>query len=125
MDPNYLEKFKAHTSVLKMSLMPYVDQSTGPPTSSTVPIASGENTALSESTQCDASRSDPAALQSVQQNLPAPTTALTMESGAEASTSVAPAMVCFFVSFMFRASYLTLFFAATMRYQDLQSLYSC
>ncbi|KIM38023.1 hypothetical protein M413DRAFT_249915 [Hebeloma cylindrosporum] len=71
-DPNYLEKFKAHTSVIKMSLMP----------------ASGENTALSESTQRDAPRPDLAALQSTQQNLPA----ATMEPAGEASTSAAPAM---------------------------------
>ena len=78
--------------------MPYVDRSTGSSTLSTVPTASGENTALSESTQLDASRPDSASLQSVQQNLPAPT----MESGAEASTSVVPATVCLFVSFVFR-----------------------
>ena len=87
-DPNYLEKFKAHTSVLKMSLMPYVDRPTGS-TPSTAPIPPGENTALSESTQREASRPDLAALQSAQQNVPTPT----MESGAEASTSATPALV--------------------------------
>jgi len=87
-DPNYLEKFKAHTSVLKMSLIPYADRPTGS-TPSTAPIPPGENTASSESTRRDASPPDLAALQSAQQNVPTPT----MESGAEASTSAAPALV--------------------------------
>jgi hypothetical protein len=87
-DPNYLEKFKAHTSVLKMSLMPYVDRSTGSaPSVVTMPL--GENAALSEGAQREVSRPDLAALQSTQQNVSAPM----MEAGAEASTSAAPAMV--------------------------------
>ena len=84
-DPNYLEKFKAHTSVLKMSLLPYVDRSTG----SAPSVPSGENAALTESTQLDASRPELAASQSTLQNVSAPA----MEAGVEASTSTAPATV--------------------------------